>query len=349
MLKSKSYVAVPPGATIKEQIVDRGMTQKEFAARMCMTEKHISRLINGEVQLTHDVANRLESVLGIPAGFWNRLEAIYREKITKIKDENAMEEDKKIAERFPYKTMAGNGWVKATKNKTEMVYQLRSFCGVARLSALRNPLVNQIACRRLGQTEKADYALFAWAQQAKIEARNIDTQLLNIKRLSEMLPRMRSMTLCEPSRFCPELKSILAECGIALVFLPHIGGSFLHGATFIDGKKIIMGLTVRGKDADRFWFSFFHEVGHVIKGHVFNNNGVTEAEEKDADLFAQDELISPQEFDEFKARNDFSVNSITKFAEAIGIAQGIVVGRLQKENFIPYSWHNELKAKYDFV
>ena len=51
-LKSENYIAVPPGATIKEQLDDRGLTQKEFALRMELSEKHISKLINGQVALT---------------------------------------------------------------------------------------------------------------------------------------------------------------------------------------------------------------------------------------------------------------------------------------------------------
>lgn len=38
MVRSRSYIATPPGATIKEQLNDRGMSQKEFAARMDMSE-----------------------------------------------------------------------------------------------------------------------------------------------------------------------------------------------------------------------------------------------------------------------------------------------------------------------
>lgn len=91
MARSRSFVATPPGATIKEQLLDRGMSQKEFAKRMEMSEKHISRLINGEVQLTSDMAVRLEMVLGVPAQFWSNLEAVYREKLVKVKNENDME------------------------------------------------------------------------------------------------------------------------------------------------------------------------------------------------------------------------------------------------------------------
>ena len=66
---SRTYIATPPGATIREQLEDRMMSQKEFALRMDMSEKHISRLINGEVMLTQDMAMRLEMVLGLPARF----------------------------------------------------------------------------------------------------------------------------------------------------------------------------------------------------------------------------------------------------------------------------------------
>ena len=83
MVRSRTYIASPPGATIKEQLNDRGMSQKEFAARMDMSEEHICKLINGEVQLTIETAVRLETVLGVPAQFWNNLEAIYREKTVK--------------------------------------------------------------------------------------------------------------------------------------------------------------------------------------------------------------------------------------------------------------------------
>ena len=114
MIKSRTYIAIPPGATVKEQLSEMKMTQKEFAIRMDMSEKHISRLINGEVQLTPDVAERLELVLAIPAKFWNNLEAIYREKLAKAKAENEMDEDILIAKNLPYNEMAILGLVSVT-------------------------------------------------------------------------------------------------------------------------------------------------------------------------------------------------------------------------------------------
>lgn len=100
MVKSCTYIATPPGATIKEQLEDCDMSQKEFAVRMDLSEKHISKLIHGDVALTPDVAERLELVLGVPAKFWNNLEIIYREKILKANAENYMERNIEITKKL---------------------------------------------------------------------------------------------------------------------------------------------------------------------------------------------------------------------------------------------------------
>ena len=48
---------------------------------------------------------------------------------------------------------------------------------------------------------------------------------------------------------------------------------------------------MRGKYADRFWFSLFHEISHVIQGHIYQKNGTSEEDEKNADTMAAEILI----------------------------------------------------------
>lgn len=346
MVKSRSYIATPPGATIKEQLNSRGMSQKEFAVRMDMSEKHISKLINGDVQLTPDVAVRLEMVLGVPAKFWNNLEAIYREKIVKAEAENAMDADVELAKQFPYNEMAKFGWVSETRQTKEKVVYLRKYFEVVELSLLGNDQITKIACRRLAITEKSDLALMAWAQEAKIKARDIETLPINIKGLLAAIPDIRKMTVLKPKEFCPKIKKCLADHGIALVFLPHLKGSFLQGATFLDGNKIVVGLTARGKDADKFWFSLFHELAHIVLGHVGQVNGTSDEDEKAADDWSGNTLIAEKEFDTFRQGNDYSEQGVRRFAKEQGIAPGIVVGRMQREGMIQYSMLNNLKEQY---
>ena len=287
---SKTYIATPPGATVREQLQNRGMTQKEFAARMDMSEKHISKFINGEVLLTPDMAMRLEMVLGLPAHFWMNLESIYREKLCLVEEENAMDEDIAFLKNFPYSTMAKYKWVQATRKPKEKVIALRKFFELVKLTLLSRRSIPGIAYRCQAADEKMDYALLAWAQKAKLEARHMKTAPVDLKALQDALPKIQSMTTLPPKDYSLELQELLANAGIALVFLPSIKGTFLHGATFYDSERIVVGLPICEKDSNKFWFSLFHELGHILLGHI-NSQETTPAEEEEANLFAKNLLL----------------------------------------------------------
>lgn len=347
MLSSRTYIAVPPGATIKDQLDYRGMSQKEFAARMNMSQKHISKLINGEVQLTPETAVLLETVLSVPAEYWNRLEASYREKLIKVKAENEMDEDIQIAKDLPYSEMAKLGWIEGTRDPKEKVIRLRRYFELVNLMLLGDGRITNIACRRLAITEKSDLALIAWAQEAKLKARDIKTSRLDVKKIQNVIPNIRRLTVLASKEFIPKLNAILADCGIALVYLPHLKGSFLQGATFLDGNRAVIGMTSSGKNADIFWFSLFHEIAHIVLGHVGKAEGTTAEEENAADTWAMNMLISEEDFNSFRDKHDYSKRSVVTYAENIGIAPGILVARMQHEELIAHSMLNDLKAKYE--
>lgn len=346
MYESKNYIAIPPGATIKEQLETRGITQKEFALRMGLSEKHISELINGKVELTANVASRLASVLGSPATFWQNLEANYRSQLQKVQEELHMKADMELAKKIPYSKMANLGWVEKTRKPVEKVDNLRKFFEVAELIIIDNLKMPGIAFRVNGGDEDNDYALAAWAQKAKCEARKINTKGINIPKLRRSLEKVRALTTESPSEFCNQLRDILSECGVAIVFVQHLDGSYLQGASFYDGKRIVLGLSVRGKTADIFWFSLFHELYHILEGHINHQESTTAEQEKSADIFARDTLIPLEKYNEFIDRGSYDRESICSYAEKIGIAPGILLGRLQKENKLGFNVYQDLKVKY---
>ena len=93
----------------------------------------------------------------------------------------------------------------------------------------------------------------------------------------------------------------------------------------------------------------FHELAHIVLGHVGQANGTTEDDEKAADKWSSDTLISFDDFEAFKEEKDYSQKSVLQFAKAQGIAPGIVVGRMQLEGMIKYSMLNNLKEKYEIA
>ena len=184
-------------------------------------------------------------------------------------------------------------------------------------------------------------------QKARIEARKVEVSPVNLAELEYIVPGLRKLTFEQPEEFMPKLSAMLGKCGIALVLLPHLKGSFLYGASYYDGKKIVMALTLRGRDADKFWFSVFHEIGHILMGHISRPFGASEEDEKEADEYARDTLIPPDKYQDFVSVGDYTYSRVKEFAADIGIDAGIVVGRLQKDGEVNFNELNGLKRQYD--
>ena len=136
MIYGKETIAVAPGETIREQLKSREMSQKEFSIRMNLSEKHVSHLINGKVELTFDVALRLEDVLGAPASFWSGLEMRYRERLAKVKQELNENDEVTLADKFPYEKMVQRGWISKGETESDKLLALRKFFEVANLKVL---------------------------------------------------------------------------------------------------------------------------------------------------------------------------------------------------------------------
>ena len=184
MMHSRNTIAVPPGSTIREQLENRDMTQKEFALRMDMSEKHISQLINGKVELTTDVAQRLQNVLGLPATFWSNLEAIYRSALKKVELEQNNETELKLAAKFPYNKLSKVGFVPEAKNMPEKLNNLKNFFEVAKLKVVNELQMPGIVFRKNGENAESDYTLAAWAQESTLYARKLAPAPINIDKLA---------------------------------------------------------------------------------------------------------------------------------------------------------------------
>lgn len=336
-----------PGSKIREELLSRGMLQKEFAVRMGITEKHLSKLINGEVLLTPNIATRLATVLGIPASVWSALEAEYRESLLRAQAEEGLEKDVALAQCFPYAEMAKLGWVPETRSAKEKARNLRNFFEVVELSLVENWQLTGFAGKALSVRDEDDLTLMAWMQAARKASRETPSQPLNLKGLADLVQRIPEWTTERINVFMPKLEKELAQMGVVLVFLPRLRGLTIQSATFPSGNRIVIALTEKKMDDHEFCSRLFHELGHVILGHVWQEEGTVEQDERDANLWARNTLLPRKEFDAFRHAGKFTEQSILSFAAGQGIAPGILVGRLQYEGLIGGGTLNRLKREID--
>lgn len=352
--------AVPPGETLKETIESMGMTQAELAQRTGRPKKTINEIIKGKAAIIPDTAIQLERALGVPASFWNNLERNFQETLARLREEEQLQSQIKWLKSFPMSSLIKKGWLPKLKSDVEKLRALLNFFGVAGVSEWRAIWENSEAAYRQSLAfQSKPAAVAAWLRKGEVESLKIECQPFNEKNSYAALNKIRGLTEESPDVFEPEMRRLCAGAGVAVVFVPELPGTHLYGATrWIGTTKALIQLSLRGKSDDHLWFTFFHEAGHILlhgKKEVFieaEGEGCREIggseKEQEANRFAQDLLIPSERYQVFLDADLFNESEIQRFAKALGIAAGIVVGRLQHDKAIPFTVSNSLKKRFKF-
>lgn len=345
-------IAIPPGETIKENMEFLGMNQEELAARLGITTKHLSNIINGNAPITYETALRLENVIGPSAEFWMELETQYQLDKARIEKEQELSIDLEIIKEIPYNKMSKYGWVPETSDRKERVKNSRDFFGVANLGLIKSSYAVMFRKQKL-KHEISDLSVLAWLRKAEIKGNSIEVSEFNKAKLKNLIPTFRSLTLKTPEEFYPEMKKLCAGCGIVLTLVHDLPKTYICGATIWRNNRAILALSVRGKRADIFWFTFFHELAHLINHskkefHISYENDNMEDE---ADLLASDYLIPDKLYNKFIEEYNYSNKlEIIKYASDIKISPCILVGRLLHDKKLQdYGQYSDLRPSFEIV
>ncbi len=300
------------------------MTQVELAKRLGYSTKHINQVIKGKASISSDFAVSLFYVLGIPAYFWLNLETQYQEAAARLADEARMKEEALLVKEFCYAEASRRGWVKSTRDSCEKVIELRKYLQVSSLSHVEDLYP---ASFRIGKCKKTSIgALAMWLRQGELIGKAKSTNKYNEKSLRDFIGMLKQICAEADAAGLEKAGSILADCGVALAVVPQLEGTNVLGAAMkLAPDKYVIEMSLRGKWADIFWFSLFHEIGHILLSHVKETWSINfddaaecyhknQAEEDAANEFARDQLIIPAIYEGFKSNHDFSRESIKEFA-----------------------------------
>jgi Zn-dependent peptidase ImmA (M78 family) len=315
-----------------------------------LSKKTINEIVKAKSAITAETALRLERTLNRPAHFWSNLERQYQEDKTRLADKKRLEEDLHWLSNFPVTEMAKRGWIEKHKEKTRKLDTILRFFAVASPAQWEKIWVRDlsVAFRKTENSKKDIGIISAWLRQGEILAQDRNCAQFDKYKFQNSLIEIRSLTT--EKNFAEKLVSMCAMCGVAVVFVSALPKMRIYGATRWMNNKYVIQLSLYLKSNDQLWFSFFHEVCHVIKhsrrGIFIQGDGLENEAEKEADIFAQNILIPPAELKQF-VRNGYRPDEydIEQFAKKIGIAPGIVVGRLQHDKVIPMSFGNGLKER----
>ncbi len=343
---------VTPGEILEEYLDALGMTQAELAERTGLARKTINEIIKAKSPITPETALKFERTLGRPAHFWSNLERQYQDDRTRLAEKDRMEAYLQWLARVPVKEMAKRGWIPKLKDKFQQLEVVLRYFGVASPAQWETVWGQElkVAFRQSIRTEKCAEAVSAWLRQGEIEAHKIKCAQYDRKIFQAVLDEIRDLTREVPEVFAPRLTELCASAGVAVVFVPELPKIGIYGATRWMGGKPVMQLSLYRKSNDHLWFTVFHEAGHILKHgrkEVFiEGKGLAGEKEEEANAFARDRLIPPAQLRRFLNECRPTLAKIERFADQVGIAPGIVVGRLQWDKVLPMNTGNKLKVFY---
>ena len=344
--------AVPPGETVLEVMQSLNMTQRDLAARTGLTVQTLHRIFKGQQPITHETANRLELVTSVPAKFWNNLESQYQEQKTRIEERKRLAGDVRWLKIIPTKELMERNCIKPVTDDVELLREVLGFYGVSGVDAWKEVwLEPAVAARRSPCFDSQPGPASAWIRQGELQAQKTVCRPFDKDAFKNALRAIRGLTRESPQVFEPEMRRLCAEAGVAVALVREMKKAPWNGATeWLSPDKVMILLSLRGKGEDTFWFSFFHEAGHVLfdnkKDLLINNESTDDPREARANDFAANFLI-PSEYDH-KIRCFRSRMEVLQLADELGIAPGIVAGRFQ---YLTGKWHffNDLIRKLNWT
>jgi HTH-type transcriptional regulator / antitoxin HigA len=343
---------VPPGEALVEWLEREGMSQVEFARRSRLTPKHITQVVKGKVGISPEVAMAFARVTSIHARYWTQLDANYQTAKHFRSEETALRNQLNFIDLFPMKELERRGCLDRSDSKLDKLRSLLRFFGVADPDALSDVWL-QPAMYRRSKTYDADAgSLASWLRLAELQAVRIKTAPYDAEAVRAAMDKMRLLSRLPGIDWIEPLTNLCASVGIALVIVKELPRCRVNGATrWISPEKAMIALSLRHRRNDILWFTFFHELCHLLRHSkretfIDGTDSVDADLEAEADAFASRVLIPPKVA--VRLSELASLADVQRFAKEIGVADGLVIGRMQHDGLIPHSQWTSAIVRYRF-
>jgi HTH-type transcriptional regulator/antitoxin HigA len=349
---------IAPGELLAELLDERRLSQSELARRMGRPTKTINEIVNGKAAITPQTAIQLERVLGTSARFWVNAESAYRHDLARIEDHRAAEQAKPWLRSFPVEDLTDRGLIEAG-SVGRQVHDLLAFFGVGSPEAWQDRWAEPaVAFRESRAFHASPHARSAWLRWGEKLAATADLPPFDARRLRAVIAKLPPLSsVAPPQAAVDELGDQLATAGVAFALTPEFKGTRLSGAAHWPAPdRPVVQVSGRHGSDDHFWFTVVHEAWHLLvsPGKDFADNDLHDpsvaGDETEArvDALARETLVPSAELDRFLASASPDDRArVRSFAADLGIAPGLVVGRLQHDGHLSYEQLNDLKRPFN--
>lgn len=323
-----------PGEYLREELEERGWSEREFAEIIGRPVQALSEILNGRKDITAETAVTLSDALGTSAELWLNLQGAYRLSLVRAArpEVTPVQRRARLRRLVPVREIQRRGWIPTTFDLDLLEASVCNFLGI---STPDEPPRLAVAARRSNALVDFTPQQVAWAARVQQIGGELTApfEIDCLARLGANLAR-----LIRVPADLGRLRELLQECGVALVIEPPLQGSKIDGVVMFSAEgNPVIGLSTRGDRMDSLLFTLLHEIAHLVLGHVRRGDV-----RLDEDLVSREgigiEAAADQQAAEWIFPGGLNVaighpttRSVLAAAQVYGVHPSLVIGRLQKE------------------
>lgn len=319
---------------LKDYLDFNNISNKDFANRIGITQKHLIDILSGEVDLSTSIIENISIVTDIPSDYIYRLELNYKleNTINLYLEKNKLTETQYL-NKFSYKYLIENSWIDfVDKNdKMQMIKDILKYLRV------NNPDKVYEIEEHIFFKSKNDKPelLLLWLEKCYRETLKQNVEEYKKDNIDILVNYIKKMAMA--NRFDEKaLISKFNENGIALVIEEDIPGSRIRGAFKVHKDLPSIYLTYKYKRIADIYFALLHELAHCKSD--FNKAKATSIistyesdEETSADAQAYNWMVDKKYYESIIKDKDYSLTKENNYPKSF------IVYRLAKDKLIDYS------------
>ena len=308
MEKISSCNQISLGQLIKQELKERHLSQKSFAEAIGVRASHLSEMIKGTRKIPANIIPKISDFLGVTEALLLefQISAETRKKCEALKSNEEIEADIFLREldeivcvKSLCKTLGIRKGTSATKRK-----EIQHFFGITNIVELKNGFTKLSDCcfRRSAKNGLDTRMIATWVVKAKAKAKKDEPAMPFKKECSESLTKKLAAIFHENKDTKERVHELLNEYGIGFAIQEKEPKASVDGYSFKYKEHPYIVITCRYDRIDNMAFTVFHELGHIFCGHINDDIGLINIEDRTEEELTGD---SPKEMeaDDFATRN----------------------------------------------
>lgn len=334
------------------------LTQKRAAEITGYGEKNISRWLSGHSRPSESVSNFLRVLLAERSAFERLLMKNFPETVKSAfpaEERQPDEEEKEVLKLIDYKSLVRIGAVASGSSSLVRRTELCRLLNVSDLISFRDAAESKhraMAAFKDTKQHSNHVSGAIWIELGLRAAEKVEVKPYDRGKLQKAVSQLRELTQSPLTGIISEVRRILADAGVALVFAPCVKQSAFRGCTqLLTPTKAVIIHSLKYRTVSQFWLILFHEIAHLVlhithPGDVFEDydDQSTDPQETAADAWAWDTLVFSDALIAFQARHEKpDPLQIQQFAQAIKVHPAIAAEVFNKKagrEVIKYSYLN---------